>query len=526
MTTSHQHGLSESRSPNMMTNTTTSQDGNGGTRQQLQQQELQAKGKGKEGDGIRTNFENRKKPHEYQYEYYWNLFLARTIRVLGPLGYLGHTHLLPPRAHRPNEIRTIPTRDGSNIKLYIYHPLSTSRKQSTSPSTSSTSTSRSKDSSTSGTKSKGRVCVINFHGGGWSIGHPTDDARWALFCTHPTPTEGKVGKGEGRDGAIFISVGYRLAPEYPYPTPVLDAIDATRWIISQANELGVDKDKVVLSGFSAGGCLAITTALALAHPELETREDVTRYALKPTHSSSSSSSSPYPGSYSNSNSNSKSQSNSNGLSHTYPNRNSRIQVRGIIPFYPLTDFHTPRPTKLARTNDPSLMKPLPDWLTRMFDTSYLPSNARIDRIDRTHPFISPGLASDSLLEQLPNIHLCLCGADVLGLEGQDLGDRLRKLNLPLPQSAPHDGSTTDTGTSTIQLDVTSTALSDSDVHPHRHSHGRDGIDQTSNPKEGREVITRWVAGARHAWDKPPHLVRKSVIDEYEAAVESIMRWCS
>ena len=40
--------------------------------------------------------------------------------------------------------------------------------------------------------------------------------------------------------AVVVSVGYRLAPEHPFPTAHDDAFTALRWIADHANELGID----------------------------------------------------------------------------------------------------------------------------------------------------------------------------------------------------------------------------------------------------------------------------------------------
>jgi acetyl esterase len=60
-----------------------------------------------------------------------------------------------------------------------------------------------------------------------------------------------------------VLVDYRLAPEAPYPAAVEDAEDAARWVASRPAGLGRDVDALVLGGDSAGGTLAIVTAMAL-----------------------------------------------------------------------------------------------------------------------------------------------------------------------------------------------------------------------------------------------------------------------
>ena len=49
---------------------------------------------------------------------------------------------------------------------------------------------------------------------------------------------------------------YRLAPAYRYPSPMLDASRAVRYVRSHASEFGIDPKKIGVWGFSAGGHLA------------------------------------------------------------------------------------------------------------------------------------------------------------------------------------------------------------------------------------------------------------------------------
>jgi acetyl esterase/lipase len=64
-----------------------------------------------------------------------------------------------------------------------------------------------------------------------------------------------------RLGGIMVSVEYRLAPEHPDPTPVEDCYAALVWMAAHADELGIDPERLVLWGVSAGGGLAAGTAL-------------------------------------------------------------------------------------------------------------------------------------------------------------------------------------------------------------------------------------------------------------------------
>ncbi|HZA03463.1 MAG TPA: alpha/beta hydrolase [Propionibacteriaceae bacterium] len=91
--------------------------------------------------------------------------------------------------------------------------------------------------------------VVNLHGGGFVLGNLTA-ADW--LC----------GQLAARAQVTVVSVGYRLAPEYPAPTPFLDAWTATRWVIENAGLVGGDPNRVTVLGESAGANLAALIALA------------------------------------------------------------------------------------------------------------------------------------------------------------------------------------------------------------------------------------------------------------------------
>ena len=91
--------------------------------------------------------------------------------------------------------------------------------------------------------------VVNFHGGGFVFGTLTT-ADW--LC----------GQVAARASTTVVSVGYRLAPEYPAPTPFLDAWTATRWLVENAGLVDGDPNRVSVLGESAGANLAALIALA------------------------------------------------------------------------------------------------------------------------------------------------------------------------------------------------------------------------------------------------------------------------
>lgn len=59
--------------------------------------------------------------------------------------------------------------------------------------------------------------IVWYHGGGFSLGSHTDDVLLHRRLAHEL-------------GLVVVSVGYRLAPEFAFPTGIQDSIDATKWV--------------------------------------------------------------------------------------------------------------------------------------------------------------------------------------------------------------------------------------------------------------------------------------------------------
>lgn len=66
-----------------------------------------------------------------------------------------------------------------------------------------------------------------------------------------------------RLGMTMVSVEYRLAPENPFPACLHDCVDAALYALTPAGEKELGAPLIILGGESAGGWLAVSTALAL-----------------------------------------------------------------------------------------------------------------------------------------------------------------------------------------------------------------------------------------------------------------------
>ncbi|WP_017757931.1 alpha/beta hydrolase [Pseudacidovorax intermedius] len=92
--------------------------------------------------------------------------------------------------------------------------------------------------------------ILYFHGGGWVI------------ADKDVYDAGARGLAKAAN-AIVVSVDYRQAPEHRFPAAWDDALAAYRWLSQNAASLGGDPVRMALAGESAGGNLAVATAIAV-----------------------------------------------------------------------------------------------------------------------------------------------------------------------------------------------------------------------------------------------------------------------
>ncbi len=129
----------------------------------------------------------------------------------------------------PSEIRAFREIDGIELEAHIFEPATPA-------------------------DDGDRSAYLFFHGGGWAIGTP----EWGYRnCTRMAG-----------QGMLAISFEYRLADVHG--TDLLAAVDDVRfaiaWARENAAELGIDPERIVAAGFSAGGHLATTAAMLPPRP--------------------------------------------------------------------------------------------------------------------------------------------------------------------------------------------------------------------------------------------------------------------
>jgi acetyl esterase len=90
--------------------------------------------------------------------------------------------------------------------------------------------------------------LVYFHSGGWVFGSiDAHNPVCRALANHAC--------------CLVVSVGYRLAPEHPFPAAPDDCYAATQWVAAHAREFNGDPARIAVGGDSAGGNLAAVVAL-------------------------------------------------------------------------------------------------------------------------------------------------------------------------------------------------------------------------------------------------------------------------
>lgn len=134
----------------------------------------------------------------------------------------GVLDLAPHRLARVEDLQ-VPTRDGATLAARLFAPV--------------------------GREAGPLPVLLYLHGGGFTVGSVATHEPLCRHLAHLTP-------------CAVVSLDYRLAPEWRFPTAVHDAWDALAWLRAQAGALGLDAARLAVGGDSAGGTLAAVTALA------------------------------------------------------------------------------------------------------------------------------------------------------------------------------------------------------------------------------------------------------------------------
>ncbi|KAL4402060.1 hydrolase [Malassezia pachydermatis] len=168
--------------------------------------------------------------HEWTWRYFCLLMQIYLLRMLAYIE-VALTDNLRPKVKDDVKVTMIqvPSRDpGRTIKAALYEPVDMPQGP--------------------------RPVNVNAHGSGFCIPAFFGNSRFFLYLT------------ARKLRCYAIDVCYRKSPEYPYPFPTQDVEDVVNWVFTQPDKF--DLSRVSMTGFSAGGNLALSTTNRLGRDKI------------------------------------------------------------------------------------------------------------------------------------------------------------------------------------------------------------------------------------------------------------------
>ncbi|XP_033748691.1 neutral cholesterol ester hydrolase 1-like [Pecten maximus] len=262
---------------------------------------------------------------------------------------------------------------------------------------------------------KQRPVLVYFHGGGWSL----------LSVDSYDPLMRRIAKDSG---VMIISVNYRLSPQFPFPVPLQDCMDVVEYVIQNSVNLNIDPQKIAIGGDNAGGNMAAAISLRLKKkiaiqlliaPLLQMANWNTTSFIENS-------------SYLSQSANSKIclylLLNYLNIDHKYVqevlNNNHTSKAFKRFHFTEILDQNLWLPKRYIR--DEHLRENI--HLQTEFGNEELFSlmESRI-----TDPMISPLLADDDMLEDLPMTYIVTSGYDIVRDDGIMFSERLKQVGQPV-----------------------------------------------------------------------------------------------
>lgn len=157
----------------------------------------------------------------------------RAAGARGVLSFSGYFAGLAISAERDPQTETYLVLEGQPLHLDIWQPLSTSENPD-----------------------GPRPAVVMVHGGSWNAGARSEAPRWNTWLNDQALND----QGLNDEGVVVVDIDYRLAPPARWRGATGDVKCAVGWVKRHAATLGVDPNRIVLMGNSAGAHLALLAA--------------------------------------------------------------------------------------------------------------------------------------------------------------------------------------------------------------------------------------------------------------------------